>query len=388
MDFPPSIALTIEFIKDRLPLDAFTNFNCKHTTITFLRPGYHVIKGYYDHTPSNPSGTLFAFLAVSRENLQVCDMVLFDKYGGLLETFPLPIARSWNWQQGCRLIWLTDSQIIFNWAWNADNAKTVMFDFSTGTAKILFDNIFLDFNIEKNIIVPGNNELISKWRSAYSYPCDFKSKKFPDRNYIEISFVSMKSKVATHIEEIQLPETKSCIPQVSISPDGLHALVAAFSFIDGSKKVEIYLVNLKKGFKAVNLSLGVKYSSHFKWVTNNTFSIYQGRNARFGNYKLMCFDEYGNIRTIAVSSLCRDGHQHNRKHDWAIDTYANKFGRQSLYLSSNSKPFKKVYESFRCADILPNERCDFHPVLTHDGIFIDDLESQFVAARVVRKILI
>lgn len=89
--------------------------------------------GYYDISPFNAKATKIIYLTKKLGNNTV-DVVMADLRSGDISV--LANTKAWNWQQGSRLRWLNENQIVFN-DYRYKKYVAVILDINTKTENIL-----------------------------------------------------------------------------------------------------------------------------------------------------------------------------------------------------------------------------------------------------------
>lgn len=344
--------------------------------------------GYYDKSPVNASKDFLIYQETLNESFKKPDrnsfitVVLF----GLRENRVLLKlhTRAYNWQQGCKLMWIDNQNFIFN-----------------------------DFSIKKNRFISKVVNVASLSVTVIDYPIydvydnyalsiNFHKIKFlrPDYCYRNLStyidlydirndgvyFLNLKTKKSSlllSIDEIinchykkSMENTVHWVNHIMISPNGEKFIFLHRWFFDGKKfdALMVYNFNTKKTTCLADDDM----VSHCFWIDNDNIVSYM-RDKEYGD-KYYKIDVNTSLRLVLGKSKIDnlgDGHPNVLGKKMVFDTYPDKRRMKSLYIYDFEKNEKKLigefYEPLRYRG---ETRCDLHPrFVDEQTIMIDSTHS-------------
>ena len=343
--------------------------------------------GYYDKCPINSSQTRLVFHASPlrtyfkpnpNQKIKIIVQNLQDNSQKVIAE-----TSAYNWQQGSRLQWISDNEVLFNDycnvkktyishcynAFTGDRIKT--FDFPVQDA--YFDQKFYSINYNR----------LRSLRPDYGYfnstPLSSDQLKKVDRDGIwEIDYKSGKGKLLISIEEVINTEKNPSfddgyhwLNHVMISPDGKRMVFLHRCNTKNDKKDRMFSFDLQTR----NLDLIINYAivSHFNWIDNNSLICFNGQDDLSLAYKKI------NISTkeIIVEDFFKqfnliDGHPTFQNRTYLTDTYPNILGFQKLILATEGE-INVLHETYHPILYFKETRCDLHPRIHQDKIFFDQI---------------
>ena len=401
----------------------------------------HYFFGYWDKSP----------LDVKNNKLLACKADFIDRMPTAKDTLKIGYfdwkiskefveitdTRTWNWQQGCMLQWLGDSetQIIYNDLVN-NKFVTVIFDLVTHLKTVL-PLAYYSSSSDGTFLLCIDNERHAWFRSSYSYQgIRNEQKNVPYLPEDGIWSIDVKSKTSNKIISLhQLRYFKPLsnmegaihyLEHLLINPinnrfvflhrwettdGGIYARLFSAN-VDGS---DIYLLNDSGrmshncwkddknivgwgGLKNPINSLR-KYKRISKYVLKPLMPIYRkyiGGDSVQGNNKLSSLingdsylyftDQTTLNKRLTSPELVRDGHPSfspARPSIMVTDTYPKKrdnYKQDLILFDMDKNVLIKKFQFDHPPDLaLSGTRCDLHPKWSKDGsyISIDTLHSEF-----------
>jgi len=349
--------------------------------------------GYYDKVPLSPAGKYILFYSCKhstnkKPNIKNTITIILQEVVTHKILLNIPVS-VYNWQQGCRLQWLTDDLFIFN---DFDDEKKMYVACVWSVAQLSeirkFNNPIQDSYRQKYYLSLNYQRLMSVCP-------DYGYRNLPMLNLGELRDITNDGiwKVDYNTGEstllvslvdicsIRRALNMECalhtVNHVMISPSGNRFIFIHRYYIGKRRFDRLFLVDSATG----NLKLLFDYEmvSHFFWVNDKTIVAYlrdsDGENA----YNLIDVDT-GIFSKIICEQLdpLGDGHPHVFG-DWLItDSYPDKARMQCLVLLNlKTREVKKLGEFFHGLKYTGETRCDLHPRFSIDGksVFFDSVFS-------------
>tara|TARA_Y100000389_G_C17460004_1_gene520989 strand:- start:1744 stop:3000 length:1257 start_codon:yes stop_codon:yes gene_type:complete len=320
---------------------------------------------------------------------------------------------TWSWEQGSRLQWFSDNELIYN---KRNNGKIVscVYDVDKKEKKIINNSIY-SVNINKQFLHINYSRLWKLWKSyGYYSPDDLTDyKKKPEDDGVFICDTDNNKKLVLSVESaVKLCKLENidqffflCHP--TFSPDG-SKFVSLLRFFNDTGALITYLIctDIKSQDSQV---LARERVSHFEWINNDMIVVWcrnlssKLTKLRFNKYvekilisnakKLLNFTKKKfktkilathyyvinlkdptKLEKLNEKLLTEDGHPQispNGKY-LITDTYENENGYQKLLLYDLIKKKLYVLGEFRVAKYLKDNdlKYDLHPRWSNDGKYI------------------
>lgn len=298
----------------------------------------------------------------------------------------LGISYAWNYHKGCRLQWLSRSQIIYNTAVN-NKLVSKIFNIETEEEKII-DYPIDSIHQQKKLATTFSYERLEHCMPGYGYI-------YKDEGFINeyaprgtglfiIDLNQNARKLIISIDELtdNLNDKKfKCgywhfVTHSEFSPDGRYISFLHRWIGNDIKKrwtrLIIYDLQEEKWFVLPTSSWGV---SHYIWNNKNQILAYCNVENVDGH---VLFDIPSmNYKKIAVSELNSDGHQSFIDNDnFVTDTYPDKYRMAKLYkvnISMNKiELLAAIYspKKFQTKTYYKHIACDLHPRVSKNGKYV------------------
>jgi hypothetical protein len=355
---------------------------------TFDIPGKNTFWGYYDKSPFNPFGG---------------NLVLYNDTESPFNKFPNPkIATninihdlstntsrvldktfSWNWQQGCRLHWISNDRIIYNTYNSGENAyQSKIMNVHSGESKTLSmaiydtysDEYALCLNYSRLMLLRpdyGYFNLKISTRDIHKAPTDdgiwyLNLKDSKSRQIVSLS--DLRKKLPYH----QDVDAYHKVNHIMISPSGATFIFLHRWIVKGKTFDRLYLYNLSSD--TMVMILDSSRISHYSWVDDDNIIITASKNNIFDYY---IFNVKENSMDFVQDDSLRDfgdGHpsvSRVNKNIVITDTYPDRSRFRKLILIDRSKKSHAVIaEVFEPLTLWRETRCDCHPNFSPDGNYI------------------
>lgn len=345
--------------------------NTQYKFIEYSRTGCHTYFGYYDISPFQGDNVIY----IEREwNSDVCKVVLNDIHNSAKKY--IAESHAWNWQQGIRLRWLSNSTgvISFN---DYKEGKYInrIININAKEEKVVSWPLY-DISPDGKSGITLDFERLGVMRPGYGYT--YKPYKAGDLWKDGISIID--------IEKNRLVKTityKELSDNIKKADDVSHFYLNHLSFSPDGTKFLFFWIDEDNGFDQA--SLGVYdltteeiipletegKASHYVWDGNDEIVCTVLDRNYFARYCRFNVKERSKT-IICDKSLLRDGHPSIYAQGVILtDTYPDTRGFQHLYLANEKEDSKteilKIY-SVPTANV--EKRTDLHPRLSQDKRFI------------------
>lgn len=335
----------------------------------------NVFFGYYDISPFNPENNDLLCVHGQKDDGKV-DIILYDLSNDSHRV--VGNTTTWNFQQGSRLTWITDQEIIYN-KFDVENSKYIS----------LIQNVFSG----KRELLPIPNEAFCK---EFLISIDFDRLKEQDTEYgySEKDIYYQKGSVQMYrfkskntellfteqdcISILELSEKKiekQHINHVLISPSQDY-FIFIFRYYHNSNRID-HLMGYNLITNEIELLVRDQIISHCTWKDSDEIFAWAKINGVGGYY---CFNRNQPESIKLIYESPQDGHPsfiNNRS--FISDTYPNKFLLQELFIFDQETYSKKsILKKRHPVNFTSHNRCDLHPSLSMDKRFfqIDVIKNQ------------
>ncbi len=339
--------------------------------------------GYYDKTPESEDGHVLCHIAgSSTRHLPNPDkpihVALF-----LPGKFEKPIfsmeSASYNWQQGCRLQWVSDDRFMFNTYDKSDNRyKANLVSKDGGHIEYVFDEPVQDaFGTEYYLSLNYDRLNVRSPEYGYRNRGIASGNQLPNLDEDGITHRCMrtgKKKLMYSISDLLKaggdPIAESAdheINHLMISPNGDKFLLVHRYYV-GKRRFD-RLLQAGVGRPGLRVIAKSGMVSHYDWIDNDSIIAYLRSPEGVDGYFLVSLEKAvyqrcGNEVLDAVG----DGHPHVNGDCFITDTYPDRARMQSLLLANYRRQHGKVLGEFYHGFGFDGEcRCDLHPRLSPRG---------------------
>lgn len=345
--------------------------------------------GYYDKCPESDDGTKIIYFRTNNDtSLQpqvkhsieiVLKLLLTDEEIVIDKTF------SYNWQQGAKMMWLSNDKFIYNiYCGKLNKYLSKIYNLQSKTFQILDLPIYDCF--KESYALSLNFNRLMELRPDYGYrnykePIDFE-------NYNLDGVFKLSIKQNTSILLISIKQLIECSPlssmngakhkvnHIMISPDGSRFMFMHRWLTKQGKRYDRLLVSDSNngGFKIVSDGGMV---SHCCWKDNNTIVGYLRHNNIDGFYKI-------NINDTSILKLSNklngfsDGHPTFNSNHMVFDSYPDRSRMKKLYIYNSNNDEVTLFGEFLEPLAFHNEsRCDLHPRFNYkkNKIYFDSVHD-------------
>ncbi len=346
----------------------------------FSEPHKQVFFGYFDVSPISADGkTLLACRAPevnatphgTHPTLEVGYYDLQAQGGGF---HSLGHTTSWNWQQGCRLQWLSDGErVIYNIFENGRFGARIQ-NVATGVIERTISEPVYGVSPDGTKALTLNFAHLHLMRPGYGYS------QLPEQAALGmdgvwlVDLLNDTKTMLVGMEKIRgidsLPEMDEAthyLNHLDFSPDGtricfIHLWMAPQN-IRGTRMI---VCNVDGSALRVVTNEG--RDSHHCWKTSNEFLMFAKLKETGARYNL--FDLTSRARTVIGADVLReDGHPSYISPDLILsDTYPDRKRCQELFTFNSASQEKTIIAKFFSPAQFTGElRCDLHPRASADG---------------------
>lgn len=342
-----------------------------------------VFFGYYDKCCCWGDKVLMHRTSYSSVHLPIAEnlsVVLKDLKDGNVKE--IGKTRAWNWQQGSRLHWASNNEVLYNVYDNAtDSYKAVLLNEATGEIVHTYDKPVQESR-PGDFFLAINYQRLWNMRPDYCYRCKpmLTKKELADMDNDGIWRVDWKTgetKMVHTISDVikvdyreQFDKCDHNVNHVMLSPNGMRFIFIHRNYL-GKQRFDRLMLS---DFNSLKVVVDEHYVSHCCWIDDNTILGYLMSGGERGFFFI-------NVDTLKVTKCeemsalkAGDGHPSFNGRFVAFDSYPDKSRMQKLYVYDTEKkvvcPLLELYQSTK---YIEETRCDLHPRFSEDGkkIFFD-----------------
>ena len=334
--------------------------------------------GYYDRSPERKGYVLFHEMNSDEQSVNVIVRDISKGTETKVATVP-----SFNWQMGCRTLWIDDDVISFN---DFDGSKYVCKWYSISKNAILktFDKPLQDYSVQGKYFIGVNYRRLQNYAKEYGYSClpEMTVEEFD--NYKEdgiwkVNVENGQSELLLSLADIIAFESKNVkldgkhfVNHVMINPNGMSFIFIHRYYVGKERNDRLLLWkngNLKTLFSG-------RIHSHYCWLNEKFIFGYGDYQGRIGFHGIDI--ETGLVTYFPELDAIhpRDGHPTCFESWVGIDDYPDLSRMQPLVLyNMETKRVYKLGEFFHDLNHVDYTRCDLHPRFATDGsgIYIDTI---------------
>ena len=390
----PAVKLAIKKVYQRLNYMRYKkdySFKSAYKLTKFTYEDKESFFGYYDKSPMNSTNEYIIFQASNIDSRKLpdpniaVDMVVYDIQNDIYEV--VDTSPSYNWQQGTKLMWLSEFEFIFN-SYNKKKNSYIskIYNIKTKEFKQIDFPIYDCF--EKKYAISLNFDRLNIGRADYSYfnrnaTIDWSNNINDGLYYIDLE--SCSSELIVSIEDIiklnykdSMKNAKHKFNHIMISPNGLKIMFMHRWFTADNRRYDTLIVCNIDGTD-IRIVADDDMVSHCYWYDNETIFAYL-RDKELGDnyYTLDISTKEKKIVGDNIINIFGDGHPSVYGSKILFDTYPDKSRMKKLFLydvkSNNLENLGEFLESF---NFYAETRCDLHPRFSMDGknIFFDSVHE-------------
>lgn len=336
--------------------------------------------GYYDKSPERNGMVLFHEMQKGDKSVKI---VVRNIATGS-ETIIAEVS-SFNWQMGCRAIWIDDDTVSYN-DFNGNEYICKWYSLSKGEVVRTFDKALQDYSSQQNYFVGVNYQRLCSYTKEYGYYClpKMTEKEFEDYSndgIWKVDTLNGKSELLISLSDLLEFEKENVkgdghhfVNHIMMNPDG-HSFIFIHRYYVGNERNDRLILWENGHLKSL---FAGRIHSHYCWLDNNKVFGYGEYNGKRGFHSInvnadevVCYPELD-------AAHPRDGHPTVYGEWIGIDDYPDVSRMQPLVLYHiPTKRIVKAGEFFHDLKHKDYTRCDLHPRFTNDGkaIYVDTIYS-------------
>lgn len=289
-------------------------------------------------------------------------------------------SRSWGWQQGCMLQWLSGAKVIYNDR-QSDRFVAIIQDIKTGEKRILPRPVYA-ISADGKLGVSTNFSRIAETRPGYGYagvPDPYADELHPagDGVYV-MNLETGESKLVATYEQIAKFEPaketggKHWFNHLLVNPDGTRFIfLHRWQYSATNKRWKTRMFTIGADGSGLHCVADHGMVSHFIW--KDPKGILAWSTEPEGNYFHLYEDESDNKTIIGKDVLTHDGHcTYSPDKQWVLtDGYPDKerMQPQMLYRPSDGK-LVMLGKFYLAPERRGELRCDLHARWDREGKYI------------------
>ena len=333
--------------------------------------------GYYDLWPENSQGLLLCHQSDhstkrapdGSKAIEVCVFPVDDPSTPLIKMQ----TRTYNWQQGARLQWLSDSKFIFNDFDQENNQfQARIFDVEKGREEKAAA-MPIQTRINETCFLSLNYQRLAFLRPDYGYfnlppeACELTDLINDGVWLVNVADGShdLLYSLANIIEAENLQKAEELSHKVNhlmLSPNG-KTFVMLHRMFKGMRRSGRLLVGDIYGSPLQTLP-GDTMISHYCWVDDKTLLCFMRTDSLGDGYYLIDVESTEAEFLHALTALAPgDGHPSSLGNGQFItDSYPDRYGYQKLFLGNyHLQTFREIASLYHPRDYRGVTRCDLHP---------------------------
>lgn len=347
--------------------------------------------GYYDKSPENSNGkyVIYQQPAAPTKRKPLNDHAVKVIVKNLSGTGEVIVGEStaYNWQQGTKLQWITETTFIYNFFDSVGNTfKSKLIDAAT-EKEIKIIN-FPIYDCYKDIYgLSLNYSRLDYLRPDYGYSNINERVDFKNNRNDGVFFINLRentSRLLISLETLSkispqktMKEAFHKVNHLMISPDGNHFIFLHRWIVEGGKKYDRLFVS---DFNGENLKILADEGmvSHCCWYNNELIVSYMRHKSHGDTFYWI------NTKTSDVHLMSEklvgfgDGHPTILNNKMIFDSYPDRSRMKHLYIYDlNEDNVTEIGEFYEPLEFYGETRCDLHPRWNSDGsrIYIDSTHS-------------
>lgn len=339
--------------------------------------------GYYDHSPESETGRVLVQRTqgqASRYKPTADHPVEVGYVDSKCKYHAIGKSTSYNWQQGCRPLWIGTDRVIYN-VWDSGRYRAVIYNFATGKEERRMDHPVQDYG-NGEFYLSVNPARIMSLNPEYGYRNATAEKaeelrRLDNDGVWRVDLATGEAMLLHTLEEIVALHGKPlsedslhCVNHIMMSPDG-NRFIMIHRWYHKGRRYDRLILSESGDLKVL---VDEDMVSHMCWIGNDRLFGYFRHNKEDGFYFID--PDSGNIEPFPeMTSLGQgDGHPAVSGRWIAIDSYPDRSQMQHLTLvDPETREIIPVAEFYHGPEFTAESRCDLHPRFSPDGgrIWID-----------------
>ena len=343
--------------------------------------GKNVFFGYYDLNPlKNDKLLVHSIKKYADTKKDKIDIGYFDinthNYTLLTQ------SEAWCWQQGSRLRWSKEKDVIIYNDMEDGKYCTKYFDINLKKVIKTIPFALYDINADEEYGISVNFARLQRLRPGYGYDKiddDTENDYFPKDDGVFLVDLKDNTKkllvslydLAKEIEDYEKYE--HYINHVSFSPNGKKVMFFHLYVVPETGEWRTRLCVFDITNNKLQILEKENVVSHYDWIDDSNLMVTTFKNNEINrDYRIYNLDN-DNYKIIENEKLKVDGHPTYILNDTFIsDTYPDDNCFQHLFkFDINNNKYEEILTIFSNPRLLYDKRCDLHPRVVKNGIIID-----------------
>ena len=345
--------------------------------------------GYYDKSPENDEGSKVIYYRTSFNTKNKpspnhsIEIILKCLESGIISL--IDKTYSYNWQQGAKMMWLSNDKFIYNvYSKHLNKYHSKIYNIQTKEFEIIDWPIYdcskdeyalgLNFNKLRDLRPDYGYRNLDAYPDYNDYSKDGIYKVSLQNNSYSL-LISLKELIDIKYLET-MKDSKHKVNHIMISPDGRNFMFMHRWHLKSGVKYDrlIILDSLGMNLKIISDEGGI---SHCCWKDNETIIGYLTHKGKFDFYEI-------NILNGEISSISEklqnhgDGHPTFNKNKMLFDSYPNRSRNKNLFIYNfDNDEVISLGEFYEALSFYNESRCDLHPRFNSDfsAIYFDSVHS-------------
>lgn len=343
--------------------------------------------GYYDKSPLNSNGINLLFhesIHDTSKNIRLNSSIKIGIFNLISKQIKyIGLTKAFNWQQGSRLQWLDSNFLIYN-DFNGTDYISRVFDVTHFKEVKTFNRPVQDA-FKREFFLSINYYTLTKYKPDYGYFSHSVSDAFCHNDYRNegiwhVDFYSGEDNLILSIDrllninfDISFNNSHHYVNHVMISPNG-DKFIFLHRYIHSNVKYDRLFVSNIDG-SILNIIPSGDLVSHYSWIDNENIIVFMKDVNNILGYFKINIKNLTQIRIEGDNLLTVDGHPSMYNHLIYTDTYPSKQGFQNLGCFELNGKYNLIGQFYHPIKFFGVTRCDLHPRITNDYIFVDTVFS-------------
>lgn len=339
--------------------------------------------GYYDKSPESPDGNFIAYHSTRLPTFKDpdvkssgVDIMIFNR--NTHETTKVANTQAFNWQQGARLMWLSDNELVFN-IYDGEY-KSVLYDVNTKSTTTFHRPINDCFY--KKYALTLNYKRLNAFSPDYGYRSHGNGDSLLDlekdgiwkmdlQNH-QIELIISLGRLKELNAQKSMSDAEHWVNHIMISPDGKRFLFFHRWKYQSKRYDRLLCYDLTTDNLEILADNGLV--SHFFWI--NTTEVIGYMTDSDSKPKLMTVNLEKNVSQEFKYSQTGDIHMNIHKRRMLFDTYPDFYRLKTLGIadldSGESELIGRIREPLKFYN---GTRCDLHARFNYTGsrIYFDSV---------------
>ena len=340
----------------------------------------HVFFGYYDLNPiSLDNNKILSLVVPAEKNTLNTASVGYFNIDDENKFYKLADTKTWCWQQGARLKWSLNNNVVIYNNLNNNNYGCVFQNIKTLKISKQLSFPIYDFSNDEKFGLSLNFSRLQRLRAGYGYSnLEDITKKVKAPKDDGVFLIDIEKDTSNLI--ISLNKLSQISPKDTMI--GAEHYINHLSWNKSSNRFLFFHLWKKGNFRSSRLFTSDKEGkniyllendetvSHYDWKNDDYICLTTHSN-KYGLRYTIFKDLSSEKEILNTNVLNEDGHPtyHPKDQDILLsDTYPDKYGERSLFVYNINKEKKSIIGAFKSPIKYRSDyRCDLHPRWNDEG---------------------